>query len=353
MNYFRDNIEAMAAYVPGAQPDRLEDVVKLNQNENPYPPSPAALQVLREFDGALLRPYPDPLAGRFCAVAGEVLGVPADRICVGNGSDDLIIMIVRAAAGKGRPIVTTEPTFPYFATQAQIEDAATVAVPAEEDFSLPIDALAKAGGAVTFLASPNSPTGAGATCDQIAWLADKLDGLVVVDEAYADFADENALALAAKHENVIVLRTLSKGYSLAGLRLGFAVAGEVLLSELLKTKAIYNVGAVPAAVGAAAMADQAYHSWCVRQIRSERTRLGDQLTGRGFRVWPSQGNFLMTGVPGGDGRAAQEALKGRNVLVRYFNKQRMRDKLRITIGTPEENTALLAAMDADGIGSQP
>ena len=353
MNCFRDHIEAMTAYVPGDQPRSMSGVVKLNQNENPYPPSPAALRLLREFDGSSLRLYPDPIAREFCAVAGEVLGVPAERLCVGDGSDDLIMMIARAAAGAGRAVVVATPTFPYYYTQAQIENAPVIEVSANEDFSLPIEAMAGANGAVTFLTSPNSPTGAAADADQVDWLAGKLDGLLVVDEAYVDFAADNAVALTGKHENLIILRSLSKGYSLAGLRLGFAVAAAALLEGLLKTKAIYNVGTLPAAVGAAAMADQEYHRQCVGTIVAERVRLAVELARRGFHVWPSQGNFLLTTVPSGDGKAAQEALKARSVLVRYYNEQRMVDMVRISVGTPEQDTALLDAVDACGIGSQP
>jgi histidinol-phosphate aminotransferase len=341
----RPNIDAMSAYIPGEQPADVTRVVKLNQNENPYPPSPKALAVLREFDGGSLRFYPDPMATEFCRVAGEAVGVPADWICVGDGSDDLITMIARAAAGKGRPIVAPEPTFPYYLTQAQVEDAEYVAIPCNEDFTLPIEALARANGAVTFLASPNSPTGAGATAEQISWLAGKLRGLLVVDEAYVDFARQNAAGLVQRHENLVVMRTLSKGYSLAALRLGFAIASPVVKQALLKTKAIYNVGALPAAVGAAAMADQDYHNDCVRKILAERARLEDELPRRGFRVWPSEANFLMVTVPA-DGAAFEAALKARNVLVRYFSKPPMTDKLRISVGTPQEDTILLAAIDA-------
>jgi len=359
MSFFKDNIESMDAYVPGEQPAEAAGVVKLNQNENPYPPSPKALAVLREFDGESLRLYPDPVVTRFRKAAGELLGVREDWILPGDGSDDLIIMIARAAAGPDRPVAYPHPTFPFFLTQGQIEAAACIEVPCDEDFSLPIERLARTAAAVTFVASPNSPTGATATPDRLDWLARQLDGLLVIDEAYVDFADEHAAALATKHRNVIVLRTLSKGYSLAGLRLGFGLANPTLMDGLLKTKAIYNVGPLPAAVGAAALADQEYHARCVRLIRAERQRLARELAKRGFRVYPSGGNFLMVAVPGGsagspppatsrggDGRAAFEALKARGVLVRYFNEDPLRDKLRITVGTEQEDSALLAAIEA-------
>ncbi len=346
MSPFKDHLEAMDAYVPGEQPEAAAGIVKLNQNENPYPPSPKAVAVLRDFDAASLRLYPDPLVTRFRQAAAELLGVGTDWVLPGDGSDDVIIMIARAAAGPRRPVAYPHPTFPFYLTQGRIENARCIQVPCAEDFSLPLDALAKARAAVTFVASPNSPTGATATPDRLEWLAGKVKGLLVIDEAYVDFADQDAAALATRRDNVIVLRSLSKGYSLAGLRLGFGVANPRLMDELLKTKAIYNVGPLPAAVGAAALADQDYHARCVALIRTQRERLTRELAARGFAVYPSGGNFLMVTVPGGDGQAAFEALKARGVLVRYFNEDRLRDKLRISIGTEQDNDALLAAIDA-------
>jgi len=353
MGLFKDNIEAMAAYVPGAQPDDMTGVVKLNQNENPYPPSPKVVEALRGFDGDSLRVYPDPLSRGFRRVAADVLCVSPERVCVGDGSDDLIIMLARAAAGPGRAIAYPEPTFPYYFTQAQVEGAEVIAVEAADDFALPIERLAQADAALTFVATPNSPTGATATTDQLDWLAGQLSGILVIDEAYADFAADNAIRLVDTRQNVIILRTLSKGYSLAGLRLGFGVASGAVMAGLMKTKAIYNVGVIPAAVGAAAMADQAYHDECVGKILTERARLADELTRRGFTVYPSEGNFLMVTVPGGDGRTVCDGLKARDVLVRYFNSPLLRDKLRISVGAAAETTALLAALDADSSEAAP
>jgi len=353
MTYFRKNIEAMAGYVPGEQPEAGQRVVKLNQNENPYPPSPAVLEALKAFDAGVLRLYPDPMAAALCKAAGEALGVPSEWILPGDGSDDLIMMLARAAAGPARPIAYPTPTFPFYCTQGQIEGAELVEVPAAEDFSLPVERLAEVNAALTFVCSPNSPTGATADADALAELAGRLSGILVIDEAYVDFADADALSVVGRCDNVIVLRTLSKGYSLAGLRLGFGIARPPLLEGLVKTKAIYNVGALPAALGAAAMKDRAYHAECVARIRSERARLAAALEGRGFVVWPSGGNFLMVTVPGGDGRGTFEALKARNVLVRYFQQDRLLDKLRISVGRPEDTDALLAALDDAGAGNTP
>lgn len=348
MAFFRDNIEKMAAYVPGDQPGDIPGLVKLNTNENPYPPAPAVAEVLRGFDCSKLRLYPDAMAGDFRRAVADVLSVSAEWVVPGDGSDDLIIMIARACLEAGRGVAYPTPTFPYYFTQGQVEGSRIIEIPTgeAEKFALPIEALAEAGGDVTFLANPNSPTGAWADVDRLGWLAGRLDGLLIIDEAYADFAGFNALSLVEAYENVIILRTLSKGYSLAGLRLGFAVARPELVQSLLKTKSIYNVGAIPAAVGTAAIADQDYHKQCVQKILTQRERMAKELAGRGCDVWPSAGNFLMVTVPHSQGRSFCDALKVRGVLVRYFKQDAMKDKLRISVGSAEEVTTLLAAWDA-------
>ena len=344
MTFFRDNIEAMTPYVPGEQPAAGEQVIKLNTNENPYPPSPAAMAAMRELDGDLLRRYPDAMATRFREVAAGVLGVPAAWILPGNGSDDLVTMIARACLAPGRPVVYPVPTFTFYETQALIEAAECVEAPFDEEYNLPVDALAEADGAVTLVANPNSPSGTAAPAGRLDELAARLTGLLVIDEAYVDFADGHALDLVGKRENVIVLRTLSKGYSLAGLRLGFGVAQPATLEGLLKTKAIYNVGAIPAAVGAAALADQDHKNANAEKIKASRADLTTRLRALGFRVLPSQSNFLLARPPDGDGGRVYLALKQRGILVRYYRTPRLRDQVRITIGTDEDNAALLHAL---------
>jgi len=191
----------------------------------------------------------------------------------------------------------------------------------------------------------NAPSGISAPREVIEKFCASFPGVVFIDEAYADFAESNALKLIEKHENVIVLRTLSKGYSLAGLRVGFGIANPLLLEGVLKTKSIYNVGAIPAAIGAAALRDQTYHNECVRKIIEQRSRMTKELFTRGCKVWASQGNFLMVTVPGGDAKSVCDGLKDRDVLVRYFNNPVMSDKLRISVGSKCEVDKLLAAWD--------
>jgi len=344
MTYFRQNIDALSAYVPGEQPPSDAKVIKLNTNENPYPPAPAALQVLRELDGELLRRYPHPMARAFREAASLALGVPADWILVGNGSDDLLTMIMRACAEPGRRVVYPMPTYVLYRTLAQIQDAEVVEVPFHEDYSLPIEPLIKAQGAVTFIASPNSPSGTVAPVELLDKLAMQLSGILVVDEAYVDFADSNALELVKKYDNVIVLRTLSKGYSLAGLRLGFGIANPSLLEGFFKVKDSYNVDAIACAVGAAAIADQSYKENNAQKIKNSRSKMQEALQKLGFYVLPSQANFLLAQSPSGNAQSLYQTLKERGIFVRYFNQPRLADKLRITIGTPEQNEALLKVL---------
>jgi len=345
MTYFRQNIDALSGYVPGEQPPPDAKVIKLNTNENPYPPSPAALRVLQELPGELLRRYPDPMGGAFRQAASQVLGVPADWILVGNGSDDLLTMIMRACTEPGRRVVYPMPTYVLYRTLAQIQDAEVVEVPYQEDYSLPIEQLIEAQGAVTFIASPNSPSGTAAPVELLDKLAMQLSGVLVVDEAYVDFAESDALELVKKYDNVIILRTLSKGYSLAGLRLGFGVANPVLLEGLIKVKDSYNVDAVACAVGASAIADQTHKNTNAQKIKASRTQMAEALHELGFDVLPSQANFLLARFPSGNAERLYQMLKQRGILIRYFNQPRLADKLRITVGTPEQNETLIQVLD--------
>jgi histidinol-phosphate aminotransferase len=229
-----------------------------------------------------------------------------------------------------------------------------------EDYSLPVEQLIEAQGAVTFVASPNSPSGTVASVELLDKLATQLSGVLVIDEAYVDFAESDALELVKRYDNVIILRTLSKGYSLAGLRLGFGVANPALLEGLIKVKDSYNVDAVACAVGAVAIADQSHKNTNAQKIKASRTQMASALKQLGFQVWPSQANFLLVAVsgaateelaelspkelPSGNAEYLYEMLKQRGILVRYFKQPRLADKLRITVGTPEQNETLIKVL---------
>ncbi|BAY77574.1 histidinol-phosphate aminotransferase [Nostoc linckia NIES-25] len=342
--YFRSNVDAMASYVPGEQPQRGTQIIKLNSNENPYPPSPGALGVLQNIDGEWLRRYPEPFGGEFRQAASQVLGVPSDWIIVGNGSDELLSVVIRACAEPGRKVVYPMPTYVLYRTLAQMQNADIAEIPYGEDYSLPLEELIAVNGSVTFIASPNSPSGYVVAMDDLRKLASQLSGVLVIDEAYVDFTEENALALVKEYENVIVIRTLSKGYSLAGLRLGFGVANPKLLHGLFKVKDSYNIDAIACAIGTAAITDQAYKNACVAKIKASRSKLAADLKQLGFQVWDSQTNFLLTQPPAGNAEYLYQKLKEQGILIRYFKQPGLEDKLRITVGTDEQNQALVEAL---------
>ncbi|NES80849.1 MAG: histidinol-phosphate transaminase [Moorea sp. SIO2B7] len=342
MSYFRPSVDRMTGYRPGEQPKPGTSIVKLNTNENPYPPSPQALDVLRNFDGDLLRRYPDFFAKEFCQSVSEVFGVPADWIILGNGSDELLNLLIRACAeGSDRKVVYPTPTYLLYRTLAAMQPAQVIEIPYPDDFQLPIKAIIQAQGALTFIASPNSPSAHIVPLEDLRSLAQQLSGILVVDEAYVDFATGSALPLLEEFENVILLRTLSKGYGLAGLRIGFGLAHPRLLSGLFKVKDSHNVDIVAMLVGAAAIRDQAYKNDCAEKVKASRAQLITDLRKLGFVVPDSQTNFVLATPPGGDAEQLYLALKERGILVRYYKEPRLDDKLRITVGTPEQNQVLL------------
>ncbi len=350
-NLFRPAVNAMKGYIPGEQPKPGTKIIKLNTNENPYPPSPQAMAVLQNFDSELLRRYPDPYAKAFCAAIGEALGVPSDQIIVGNGSDDVLNILVRACAeGERRKVVYPMPTYVLYRTLCEMQPAEVLEIPYGPNFELPIKELINAQGAITFIATPNSPSGHLVSLDELRQLARGLSGVLAIDEAYADFAESNALALVQEFDNVIVLRTMSKGYSLAGLRLGFGIASQTLLEGMFKVKDSYNIDALAIAIGTAAMKDQAYKNECAEKVKLERARMAIALQNLGFTT-PKEchGNFILATAPENKAEQLYLGLKEQGILVRYFNQVGLADKLRITIGTPEQNRTLLEALVGLGL----
>jgi histidinol-phosphate aminotransferase len=344
----RPNIERMTGYTPGEQPAPGDRVIKLNTNENPYPPSPRVMEVIRGFDPEWLRRYPNATADEFREAAARLHGVSAASIIAGNGSDEILAMLVRAFVGPGEAIAWPDPTYSLYPVLADIQDARGIALPWDADWALPVEALLRSGARAIFFANPNAPSGTLVPADTVRALARRFDGLVLVDEAYADFAGTDCLALARELPNVVVSRTLSKGYSLCGLRLGYAVASPDIIQRLMKVKDSYNCHAIAIAAGRAALQDQAHAAAGWQAVRSERARLTGELERRGWQVIPSQANFLLARVPGGDAGALYLHLKARGILVRYFDRPGLADRLRISVGRPDENDALLAALPPVG-----
>jgi histidinol-phosphate aminotransferase len=342
---FRRNVARMEGYVPGEQPQE-PGYIKLNTNENPYPPSPKVRKAVLAELGDPLRLYPDPGATRLRRQAALTYGFDLSQIIAGNGSDDLLAMVGRAFIGEGDALACPSPTYTLYDTLVRIQGGRLVGVPYPEDYSLP-PALARRKARVTVVASPNSPSGTAVPVRALAALADAVPGVLVVDEAYADFAEETALRLARERENVIVLRTLSKSFSLAGLRIGLGFAHPRIIDGLNKVKDSYNLGRLSIAAGAAALADIAWMERNAGRIRKTREALVAALPSVGFTPFPSQSNFVLARrARGGSARPVYEALKRRKILVRHFDTPRLAGCLRITVGTDDEIAALLSAMKA-------
>lgn len=340
---FRPNIARMSGYAPGEQPQG-GGFVKLNTNENPYPPSPAVRRAILAEAGEALRLYPDPDSTCLRAQAAATYGFDLDRMIAGNGSDDLLAMLARAFIGYGDPLCCPTPTYTLYDTLVRIQGGRVVRVPYPDDYSLP-PALFRSRAPITTVASPNSPSGTAVPLRKLEELAGRVKGLLVIDEAYADFAEGTALSLARERDNVVVLRTLSKSFSLAGMRVGIGFAHPRIIAGLNKVKDSYNLSRPAIAAGAAALADIAWMERNVARIRKTRAALSAALPSVGLEPFPSEANFVLARRT--DRRSARplyDELKRRKILVRHFDTSRLADCLRITVGTDEEVAALLSAL---------
>jgi histidinol-phosphate aminotransferase len=340
----RPAIEIMTPYTPGEQPGPGERVIKLNTNENPYPPSPRVMEAIRALDPERLRRYPNPTAEEFRKTAARVHGVTPDMIVAGNGSDEILAMVVRTYLGQGDVLAYPHPTYSLYPVLADIGEVKVAEVPWAPDWRLPVDALLALRPRAIFFANPNAPSGTLVSPEEVRALAARFDGVVLVDEAYVDFARAHCLSLLSACPNVIISRTFSKGYALAGLRFGYAVAAPEVITALNKVKDSYNCDALSVTAATAALEDQDYARGRWAQVRDERDRLTAELARRGWTVIPSEANFLLATDPRADGEAVYRALKSKGILVRHFAKPGLSDKVRITVGTREENDALLAAL---------
>lgn len=339
---FRDNIARLKAYQPGFQP-REPGFIKLNTNENPYPPSPRALTAIRETADDHLRRYPDPASDRLREMIGEVYGFPIERIIVGNGSDELLSITLRGFAGEGDIVAYPTPSYSLFGVLARIQGARTIEYELDGEFGLP-EAFFSGPAAIKLIASPNSPTGTVYSIEVVRRLLEESEGLVVVDEAYVDFAEESCLPLLLDYPNLLISRTCSKSYSLAGGRVGYAFASEEIISGLMKVKDSYNLNAISAAAAEAALSDREYFFETAEKIILERERLRKTLSGLGFSIFPSGANFLLCRAPEGKAEEIYTALLERKILIRWFDTARLREFLRISIGTPEEMDILTGAI---------
>jgi len=341
MPFVRQEIAAMAGYVPGEQPQE-SGFIKLNTNENPYPPSPAVRAAIDEVLRRGLQKYPDPMAGAFRRRAAELLGVEPDWILCGNGSDDILTIATRTFVGQGDLLRLPYPSYVLYTTLAQIQGARSEEVPFEPDWSLsPRFASAADGLRLVFLPNPNSPSGTVVPPETVLALAEQLPCPLLVDEAYADFAERNCMDLVARCEKILVSRSLSKSYALAGLRFGYVVAQPHLIREMVKVKDSYNCDALSIAAATAAIGDQAWLDATRAKILATRRRMTSAMRNLGFVTVDSQANFTWNVHPERPARPLYEELKRHRILVRYMDYPGWGDGLRITVGTDDEIDACL------------
>lgn len=345
--FWSDIVGELSPYIPGEQP-KATNLVKLNTNENPYPPSPRALAVLRGNVGPELRLYPDPDSLSLKNAIASLCSVKAANVFVGNGSDEVLALsFMTFFTGKG-PLQYPDISYSFYPVYCGLFGIESDRVPLASDFSLDPAAYRDGGRGGIIFPNPNAPTGVALPLDAIDSLLTAVpDRLVVVDEAYVDFGAASAVELVATHDNLLVVQTLSKSRSLAGLRVGFAIGNEALIDGLDRVKNSFNsypIDRIAEQVAVAAIEDEAYFEECRRKIIATREHTTARLTELGFAVLPSSANFVFARHASIAGRQLFEELRARDILVRHFAADRIGDYLRITIGTPDEMSRLTSAL---------
>jgi len=361
MPYERPNIQRLAPYLPGEQPRPGDRVIKLNTNENPYPPAPAVLDAIHRVDAEQLRLYPQPQARAFRQAAAKVHNLDENQVIATNGGDELLRLAITVFC-QPRPTPATAgeisdsaglgyavPSYSLYETLAQIHDTPITTIPLGHAFTLPDDfarQLNAAGCRLAVIVNPHAPSGRLEPLETLRAVAKTFRGVLLIDEAYVDFAQHDAVSLLhpeAGLDNVLLLRSLSKGYSLAGLRFGYGIGHRDLIAALDKARDSYNTDALAQAVAVAAIQHRRHAAQSCQRVIAERERVSHALNTLGCRVLPSQSNFLLV-TPPADASSVYQSLKRRSILVRYFDQDRLRDKLRITIGTPAQNNALISTL---------
>ena len=361
--FIRPLVRELHGYVPGEQP-KTHGLIKLNTNENPYPPSPKVLHAIKSAVDARLRLYPNPIAQILREKLAKFHGCAPENIIMGNGSDELLALATRAFVepnpklmegphkfkqGKAT-IQYFTPSYSLYPVLADIHGAKKNPVPLAKDFALPSPCELRRGkkwdfnAALTFITTPNAPSGRGYSTTSLEKLCRVQNGMVILDEAYVDFAEDNALSLAMKYPHVIVSRTFSKAYSLCYLRVGYFVAHSEIIAALDKIRDSYNVNGLGQVAALATLDDLGYYRANFKRIVATRERLRRELSNLGFMVQPSETNFLFTKPPRFPAQHWLEKLRARKILVRWFSSPETKDFLRISIGTDQESEALLIAV---------
>jgi histidinol-phosphate aminotransferase len=339
--FVRPAIRGMQGYQPGEQPQGKTHVIKLNTNENPYPPSPLVFEAIRQnLNGDRLRKYPDPQGWEFRHAASKVLGVEPEMVVIGNGSDEILSMLVRAIVPEGGVVVAPMPSYILYQSLAHIQGARLQEIRFQKDWTLDPAGL-QGVGHLTFVPNPNSPTATFIDPERFHEWPTPL----VLDEAYIEFAPSDGINLVKRNHHTVVTRTFSKAYSLAGIRFGFAIANSELAKQLYKVKDSYNCDVLSLAAATAAMQDQAYLAETRRKILTTRMRLEEGLQQLGFDTLPSHANFVWCTHPRKPAKRIYEKLKERDILIRFFDYPNWGSGLRISVGTDAEIGRLLEELE--------
>jgi histidinol-phosphate aminotransferase len=346
--YWSDLVRQLDPYVPGEQP-KIKGLIKLNTNESPYPPSPQVKALMTEAVIDDLRLYPDPKCSGLKSALATNFSVNKDQVFVGNGSDEVLAFVFQAFFQHTEPVLFPDITYGFYSVYCSLFGIDSVKMPLAEDFSIALGDYQRPNGGIIF-PNPNAPTGIGLPLDAIeALLLANSDSVVVVDEAYVDFGSESAIALIGRFPNLLVVQTFSKSRSLAGSRVGFAVGNAGLIEALERVKNSFNPYSIDRLAEIAAVAsieDETYFQHCCKKIITSREWLTQQLTGLGFDVLPSLTNFVMAKPSGVSAEQLFAGLREVNILVRYFQKPRINEYVRISIGTDTEMEALVLALEA-------
>ena len=338
----RKTLQGFHPYVPGEQPPDGEGWIKLNTNESPIPPSPRVIQAIKSAADDALRLYPSPSAAPAREAIARRFGLEPAQVTVGNGGDELIELCFRAFADTGDRVAFPTPTYPLLEPLCRIHEVAPSAHPTEMFAELPVS-LGPDPAPLKFIVNPNSPTGALFEADAVEAAVIASSGVVVIDEAYVDFAPRSALGLLAGHDNVVLLRTFSKSYGLAGLRIGFALGSRDVIEALDSVKDSYNVDRLAIVAAVAAIEDEEHHKRLVGEVIRNREELSRDLAALGFEVVPSSTNFVFAKPP----RPAidvVEALRERRILVRHYDREPIAGWIRITVGSRDQQDKVLAAL---------
>ena len=344
--YWSPLVHDLEPYVPGEQP-KMADLVKLNTNENPFGPSPKVLEAIRSELNDSLRLYPDPEGESLRRTIADYHGVSPEQVFLGNGSDEVLAHIFQALFQHGEPVLFPDISYSFYPVYCGLYRIEARPVPVTESFEIDPEDYRQANGGIIF-PNPNAPTGRFLALDKVeAILRANPERVVVVDEAYVDFGGDSAIPLVDRYPNLLVCQTLSKARSLAGLRVGFAIAQAELIEALNRVKNSFNsypLDRLALAGAKAAFEDEAWFRRCREAVIHERERVTSALEGLGFEVLPSKANFVFARHPGRSGSELARGLRGQGIIVRHFDKPRIRDFLRITIGTTEQNDALIRGL---------